>query len=671
MELPQHGPGNWSAYISSGTLPFLTSGKLPEFRKDQPELDAFLSAIETVLEAIPREYPGIRAEPSWRPNISQQERGKELDENEPAPSTPTEPPAGPVGARVAAAASEYGTPEDALGYETYANALGDLITHPDTGTPLAIAICAHWGMGKTTLMHYIKKRIDEIGLESGERYVKIDFNAWKYSKSEAIWAAFYSVILASVEKSLSRGRRLLFRGRVAKETHPVRFAAWWAGAAMLVAALAFLAYSLFSPENVATTGGQELQLKEITTVIENSPTPDSTTTLITRQPKPSAEPFFSLGSLSLKEAIPLVACLVGLISTIWGLCRSLSRRILGKVKRTGTDLLPVTQADVVTYVDSVMDWLKRQFEREKVGIKGIRKMPSRYVIFVDDIDRVQPNKVMQMMEAIKLFLEMPEFVFVLAMDAKVVRQAVGGHYDFMTETADEREKIGHDYLEKIIQIPFYLPELARSDLENLKDQLLNNIMKPIKAAPEGKGSDEKPSSEPEDTPPDESTETPTGVRPKEKQPTKAQATIDEKMKMAVTDDEQLAVDPLFKDGLKMSPRQVVRFWNVYLLARHIYLRRFPATGSPKPVFTKWIALSVRYPFDVKELVTVCIDTDWPASWQTVINRLAKEHGGTAKWDTMRKGDLEQLTGMLDKHIPSPQDVHPFVDITNCFNLALD
>ena len=56
--------------------------------------------------------------------------------------------------------SEYETPPDALGYEVYANALGDLITNPDTETPMVIAICAHWGMGKTTLMDYVKRRIE-------------------------------------------------------------------------------------------------------------------------------------------------------------------------------------------------------------------------------------------------------------------------------------------------------------------------------------------------------------------------------------------------------------------------------------------------------------------------------------------------------------------------------
>ena len=48
---------------------------------------------------------------------------------------------------------------DLLGYELYATAIKEIITHEDQKTrpPLTIAIQAPWGQGKTTLMRYVER----------------------------------------------------------------------------------------------------------------------------------------------------------------------------------------------------------------------------------------------------------------------------------------------------------------------------------------------------------------------------------------------------------------------------------------------------------------------------------------------------------------------------------
>lgn len=82
----------------------------------------------------------------------------------------------------------------------------------------------------------------------------------------------------------------------------------------------------------------------------------------------------------------------------------------------------------------------------------------RLVVFIDDLDRCQSAKVIEVFETIKLFLNIPATTFVLGADAKTITDAVGIVY----RVEDERRR--RDYLEKIVQIPFNIPEQKLADL---------------------------------------------------------------------------------------------------------------------------------------------------------------------------------------------------------------
>ena len=75
--------------------------------------------------------------------------------------------------------------------------------------------------------------------------------------------------------------------------------------------------------------------------------------------------------------------------------------------------------------------------------------PRRLVVFVDDLDRCLPEKAIQVLEAIKLFLDVPGCIFVLGLDREAIEDAVQKRY--------KGEVKAREYLEKIIQLPFILP----------------------------------------------------------------------------------------------------------------------------------------------------------------------------------------------------------------------
>lgn len=93
---------------------------------------------------------------------------------------------------------------------------------------------------------------------------------------------------------------------------------------------------------------------------------------------------------------------------------------------------------------------------------------ARVVVFIDDLDRCQSAKVVETFETIKLFLNIPECTFVIGADASKIEQAIRDFYR-LDSRAIESEPAGgrtfaEDYLEKIVQIPFRIPEQGLRDI---------------------------------------------------------------------------------------------------------------------------------------------------------------------------------------------------------------
>jgi hypothetical protein len=94
----------------------------------------------------------------------------------------------------------------------------------------------------------------------------------------------------------------------------------------------------------------------------------------------------------------------------------------------------------------------------------------RIVVLVDDLDRCSPDKVVSLLEAINLVLDVPGFVFVLALDYDVLVRAVTAKYPHAS---------GHVFIEKMVQVPFRVPRL------DIQEDLFLHDLVPGWAPPEG------------------------------------------------------------------------------------------------------------------------------------------------------------------------------------------
>ncbi len=78
---------------------------------------------------------------------------------------------------------------------------------------------------------------------------------------------------------------------------------------------------------------------------------------------------------------------------------------------------------------------------------------KRVVICVDDLDRVQPVIALEMLEAIKNFLDVDGCVFILAVDFEVIQAGMKEKLGI-----DVQKTSGKSFFDKIIQLPFNMPK---------------------------------------------------------------------------------------------------------------------------------------------------------------------------------------------------------------------
>ena len=77
---------------------------------------------------------------------------------------------------------------------------------------------------------------------------------------------------------------------------------------------------------------------------------------------------------------------------------------------------------------------------------------SRFIVFVDGLDHIEPGAAISLMEQIKTFTDCPHLVFVYTADEKTMMDGISRKYG--ERLADERKKMIAD---KLVQVPLYIP----------------------------------------------------------------------------------------------------------------------------------------------------------------------------------------------------------------------
>ena len=123
---------------------------------------------------------------------------------------------------------DWPSADDALGFKDLVNGLDVVLNHRKTTFPLAIAVTAPWGAGKSSVMLQLKKRLDSSWEDKTDgprrRWYTVEFPAWRFEQSERLWAALAKTIYEVPQKRMgSNGAQIWFRLTLEWS----RLGGWW------------------------------------------------------------------------------------------------------------------------------------------------------------------------------------------------------------------------------------------------------------------------------------------------------------------------------------------------------------------------------------------------------------------------------------------------------------
>jgi hypothetical protein len=140
----------------------------------------------------------------------------------------------------------------------------------------------------------------------------------------------------------------------------------------------------------------------------------------------------------------------------------------------------ITENNIDEIINSIVDEdveHYRQFNRFENDFKRIIEEYTnggRLVVFIDDLDRCLPENAITVLESLKLFIGDAKCVFILGMDPFVAQQGITARY------GETLKLSGRDYLDKVIQVPFFLPPVPfqrlRAALSVTKTANYNNLI---------------------------------------------------------------------------------------------------------------------------------------------------------------------------------------------------
>jgi len=117
--------------------------------------------------------------------------------------------------------------------------------------------------------------------------------------------------------------------------------------------------------------------------------------------------------------------------------------------------------------ESVSDF-RDEFEALLDGLPDIKAT----IVLIDDLDRCLDDTIIDVFEAIRLFLQVSRTAFVIAANRAIVQAAVERRYPAKVEGDPA---LGKDYLEKIIQIEINVPALAEPEAETYLNLLFAEL----------------------------------------------------------------------------------------------------------------------------------------------------------------------------------------------------
>ncbi len=294
------------------------------------------------------------------------------------------------------------TSEDLLGFKVHADLLVDVI-NDDKVLPVTVGVFGDWGSGKSSILKIVEQELTG-GEEDGfkDGTLVLYFNGWVFEGYDDAKAALLESIIEKFDKHKTIGNKV--KDKTVKLFKSVKW--------MRLLGLSFKKVIVPGAATYLTGGASLLPflINEFSQL----------------QPKDLADKLTGEGAEDFLK-----------------------------------DIIKKNEDEEVTIVREFRDDFKEMIDKSEI---------NKLVVIIDDLDRCTPDRLIENLEAIKLFLNVEKTAFVIGADPRIVRHAIEHRYKTDSiENADDpdsrNKRIVSDYLEKLIQIPYYLPKLTDNEVE--------------------------------------------------------------------------------------------------------------------------------------------------------------------------------------------------------------
>lgn len=119
-------------------------------------------------------------------------------------------------------------------------------------------------------------------------------------------------------------------------------------------------------------------------------------------------------------------------------------------------------------VESELRTLRKTLQTEA---NAIAKKGARILLLIDDLDRCTPEQIIDVLEAVKLFLDLEHVFVILAVDKEVIDRGIEVKYGKFSFGDARRSSVGAEYLEKMVQLPLYLLPLHPEQVDRFIQSL--------------------------------------------------------------------------------------------------------------------------------------------------------------------------------------------------------
>jgi hypothetical protein len=476
---------------------------------------------------------------------------------------------------------------DALGFDIYAEALKNIIVKPTTRPPLVIGVYGPWGSGKSTFMNLVREKLEQ---HENKRQARLA------PKPDRPWSRLWREIRVAWEGAAGAGR--LSKKQDADDPSKataadpklltIAYDAWaYADAPKLWAGLV---------ADIAQELDRELGLKgrlhyAWTTLIKHPGR-------VFRAPLRRVFPLVLIVLSIIASAVlpfvssngpfadnPILGPIASIIAIGLGAFIAQHRPVSLSVESLTAQF---SSAPVTGIIQDVKEELKTALQSRISLREAVAANKLKIVIFIDELDRCPLERIVSILEAIKLFLSEDVFIVLIAVDTRVAAEAINLQYKDA-----HNPDLPHEYIEKIVQIPLPVPTATQTSIQ----QYLAKVMD----LPE-------PDHETNLIVPGESDSTPS-LPPRRsllnpEKSTPAQVHAKSLPQLPDTEEEAHHLAVLAAELLESNPRRIKRVLNTYRYAKILSSVYQQPVADPtwQRKMLAWLVFTIRWPFFMNDVI---------------------------------------------------------------------